>query len=96
MVPVMEAIDFKFMEDIEEDVKAGRSFDLKDKMGKLSMDTIASCGFGVDARAFDGDKSEFVEMAKPFFHCRKGDMLKYKASALGFKPVFKWEFTPCK
>ena len=42
-------------------------FEAKDCLGKYSMDTIASCAFGVDSQSFTNDKSLFVEYAKSIF-----------------------------
>ena len=43
-------------------------FEAKECLGKYSMDTIASCAFGVDAQSFTNDKSLFVQYAKNIFH----------------------------
>ena len=39
-------------------------FDLKEVYGKLSLDTIASCAFGIDAQCFTNKKSAFVKHTK--------------------------------
>lgn len=44
--------------------------ELKDVFGKFSMDTMASCAFGIEAGSFNvgsGDESEFVKYAKTIF-----------------------------
>ena len=45
----------------------GEPFELRQLLGKYSMDTISSCAFGVDAQAFTNKDSKFVEYADNFF-----------------------------
>ena len=42
----------RLAEEFRKNVEAGTEFELKDVFGKYSMDTIASCAFGVDAQSF--------------------------------------------
>ena len=39
----------------------------KETFGKYSMDSIASCAFGVDAESFGAKESKFVKSAKDIF-----------------------------
>ena len=39
----------------------------KETFGKYSMDSIASCAFGVDAESFGARESKFVKSAKDIF-----------------------------
>ena len=41
--------------------------DMKELCGKFSMETIATCAFGVSAETFSNDDSEFVRSAKAIF-----------------------------
>ena len=43
------------------------SFEVKEILGKYSMDTIASCAFGVDAQIYTNHKSDFVTNASNMF-----------------------------
>ena len=43
------------------------SFEVKEILGKYSMDTIASCAFGVDGQIYTNEKSEFVKNASQMF-----------------------------
>ena len=43
------------------------SFEVKEILGKYSMDTIASCVFGVDGQIYTNEKSEFVKNASNMF-----------------------------
>ena len=45
----------------------GQALDMKSALGKYSMDTIASCAFGVDAKSFTDKNSVFVDNAKMIF-----------------------------
>ena len=67
----------------------------------LSMDTIASCAFGVDAKVYAADKSIFVEYASEMFRQDWTVMFKFMLMLI---PVigpfiirtFKLSFTPQK
>ncbi len=52
---------------VRQKAEDGSDFDLKDHFGKFTMDTIASCAFGVDAGAFRDEGSEFVKYARMIF-----------------------------
>ena len=49
----------------------------KDLLGKYSMDTIASCAFGVDSQAFTNKDSKFVEFASNIFKQTFTDAAKF-------------------
>ena len=51
-------------------------FELRDLLGKYSMDTIASCAFGVDAQAFTNKDSKFVKYADRIFQNKFVDAIK--------------------
>jgi len=42
----------RLIDEINQHAKSGTEFELRDVLGKFSMDTIASCAFGVDAQSF--------------------------------------------
>lgn len=41
--------------------------DMKDKFGRFTMDTIASCAFGIDSQSFTAEKPVFAQRADNFF-----------------------------
>ncbi|KAK4303663.1 hypothetical protein Pmani_024333 [Petrolisthes manimaculis] len=43
------------------------ALDMMDMFGRFTMDTIASCAFGIDCSSFVREKSEFVQMAETVF-----------------------------
>ena len=47
--------------------EANNDLEVKETLGKYSMDTIASCAFGVHAESFSNENSKFVEHAKDMF-----------------------------
>ena len=51
-------------------------FELKEMLGKYSMDTIASCAFGVDAESFTNSNSKFVQFGRRLFNQYITDGLK--------------------
>ena len=61
---------------IEKYEEKNEDFEIKDLLGRYSMDTIASCAFGVNAESFINEKSKFVEYAKNLFLQRAGDAFK--------------------
>ena len=66
---LLNAID-KYAEDKE-------PFELKDILGKYSMDTIASCAFGVNAESFTNKNSKFVKFADRMFELTFTDVMKF-------------------
>ncbi|TRY78461.1 hypothetical protein TCAL_14092, partial [Tigriopus californicus] len=55
----------------------GTPFELKEKFGKFSMDTIASCAFGVNADSFKDPKSTFASNARVMFRNSLPDFAKF-------------------
>ena len=47
--------------------ESGEDFETKHVLGKFSMDTIASCAFGVDAKVHETEDSIFVKYASELF-----------------------------
>ncbi len=92
MFPLLKGTSDKLMESLEADVKEDRTIELKSLLGKFSMDTIASCAFGVDAKSFDVAESDFVHHAKNVFRFKPKDILKVIFLVLvpGMGLIFKW------
>ena len=70
MLPLLQQINMNIELYIKEEAKINDSIELKDLMGKFSMDALASCAFGVDSGSFtnrDTD-SDFVKHAKIIFN----------------------------
>ncbi len=66
------------MTHIDKAIDAGEDFELKEMMGKYSMDTIASCAFGVDAQAYTNKDSKFVQYGSRIFEQKPSDFLKVR------------------
>lgn len=63
----------------------GEPFETKGTLGKFSMDTIASCAFGIDANVHQtSEQSVFVKYANEIFRFRFTDMLKFMVAMLPF------------
>jgi cytochrome P450 family 6 len=58
------------------------AFELKEMLGKYSMDSIASCAFGVDAQSYTNKDSLFVKYASNIFKQTSKDALKFVALIL--------------
>ena len=67
--------------------KTAEEFELKEMLGKYSMDTIASCAFGVDAQSFQSKDSQFVKHANNFFKFNAAEALKFFVGILPFGPA---------
>ena len=63
MVAFMQETTRRLITEFDKKASSKIEFDLKDVFGKFSMDTIASCAFGVDAQSFSSTESEFVKNA---------------------------------
>ena len=50
MIPFIKEINKRLFNKIEKEAENGNEFELFNAFGKFSMDTIASCAFGVDAQ----------------------------------------------
>ena len=70
MLPLLQQINVNIERYIKEESKISDSIELKDLMGKFSMDALASCAFGVDSESFTNrnQDSEFVKHAKIIFN----------------------------
>ena len=53
MARLINDISVKLVDSLDADAKSGSEFDTRVKFGKFSMDSIASCAFGVDAQETD-------------------------------------------
>jgi len=67
MMKFIRAISEKLVKQFETSALNNADVELKEEFGKFSMDTIASCAFGVDAESFDNADSLFVKNAAQIF-----------------------------
>ena len=69
MLPLLQEVGDKVEKHIEELRATNENIELKNLMGKFSMDALASCAFGVDSGSFTHTTtdSEFVKQAKIVF-----------------------------
>ncbi len=68
MTAFMEKTAADLVTCISKSADAGEPFEAKEMLGKYSMDTIASCAFGVDAQSFANTSSLFVKYASNIFN----------------------------
>ena len=76
MLKFIQEIGQKLANEFESAASKNVDVELKEEFGKFSMDTIASCAFGVDAESFGNKKSLFVEHAANIFKFGLMDGLK--------------------
>ncbi len=67
MMPIVSKILDQLVDEIGAYADAGEMFNCKESFGKMTMDAIASCAFGVDAQSFTNKESKFVEYARNIF-----------------------------
>ena len=76
MLLFMQETCDQLMNGFEKYADKNEAFELKEILGKYSMDTIASCAFGVNAESFTNEKSTFVEYASNIFSFKTVDGIK--------------------
>ena len=76
MIIFMQEACNLLMKSLDEVADNEEEFELKEMLGKYSMETIASCAFGVDAQSFSDSQSQFVKHAKSMFDQTLGDLIK--------------------
>jgi len=89
MFTLMETVVDKLLTELTKEVKHDQLTNVKDQFGKVSMDTIASCVFGVEAQSFENPNSEFIKQAKRTFSFTITDGIKFIVLMLGGAPIFK-------
>ena len=67
MLTLMKETCHRLVDNMEKFADKNEEFEVKECLGKYSMDTIASCAFGVDAQSFSNENSPFVKYAKNIF-----------------------------
>ena len=77
MARLINDISVKLIDSLAADAKSGHEFDTRVKFGKFSMDSIASCAFGVDAQSFSNNDTIFVKNAREIFRRKLVDGLKF-------------------
>jgi len=88
MFPLIKKVADRLLKDLKEN--EGKEIELKENYGKVSMDTIASCVFGVEAESFDNPKSEFVKEAKNALTISTVQMLKFMGLLAGALPLYRY------
>ena len=76
MLRFIHKVSERLVEEIDAKAEAGEMIELKDVCGKFSMDSIASCAFGVDAESFTSRESQFVQNASRIFTTTRLDAFK--------------------
>ncbi len=76
MMPFIAATSDTLAAIMSKSATAGAEVELKDLCGRFSMDSIASCAFGIEANSFSDKDSPFVEAAKSFFQFDAADSFK--------------------
>ena len=67
MIHFINSVSQRLADEVASSANDQRVIDLKDLFGKFSMDTIATCAFGVEADSFGDKETVFVKNAKSIF-----------------------------
>ena len=77
MMRFIDKVSDSLVEHMDKNTAMKDGFELKDTMGRFSLDTLASCAFGVDGQSFeDEEESVFVKNASRIFQNNKMDQFK--------------------
>jgi len=92
MMKFIQAISEKLVKEFDKAAENDKDVELKEVFGKFSMDTIASCAFGVDAESFDNEDSQLVKNAAKIFTFSLLDGLKIIGVAMipGLDKVYEF------
>ena len=82
MMRFIDKVSESLVQEMDKNTGMIDGFELKESMGKFSLDTIASCAFGVDGQSFDEQESVFVNNASRIFQTTKMDQFKIFGSLL--------------
>ena len=82
MMTFMENVGRAMNDEIEKTVRDDRPVDVKALFGAYSVDTIATCAFGVEAGTMGNSKSEFTEAAMDIFTRKARDTVMFMASLM--------------
>ena len=74
MVPFIEKVRGELIKAFGVFAENDEEFELREQLGKFSMDSIASCAFGVEAKSFEDQESPFVRNAKAIFQQSLSDV----------------------
>ena len=67
MLPLLNEINEKIEKYIMIHSSTNEGLEVKNLMGKFSMDALASCAFGVDSGSFTNENSQFIKAANKVF-----------------------------
>merc|ERR1719178_212035 len=68
MMRFIDKVSDSLVQHMDKNTALSDGFELKESFGKFSLDTLASCAFGVDGQSFTNDKSVFVKHAAELFN----------------------------
>jgi len=82
MMRFIDIVSDSLVQHMDKNTAMSDGFELKDTMGKFSLDTLASCAFGVDGQSFEDKESVFVNNAASIFTTSKLDQFKIFGSMM--------------
>merc|ERR1712172_383676 len=85
MMRFIDIVSDSLVQHMDKNTAMSDGFELKDTMGKFSLDTLASCAFGVDGQSFEDKESVFVKKTiqqRKVSKERKGDLIDLMLDAM--------------
>ncbi len=95
MVKFINLVSHQLVGEVAEAAKTGNPVDMKNLCGKYSMDTIASCAFGVNAGSFDRKETTFVDNARGVFSRLRDGWMWSSLLAVTFFFLGPWRMLLC-
>jgi len=104
MTPLLQAISRKMHGHVLNLAESNKAFETKDLCGRFSIDSIASCAFGVETGSFDNTESKFIHHCRELFKFNKftfpkiilsqmtPNIIKRAAASLNLSNIFNWPF----
>jgi len=67
MIRFIKEVTCSLTKELHSKAELGNDFELKEVFGKFSLDSLATCIFGIDPHSFEKEQSTFVKNAKRIF-----------------------------
>jgi cytochrome P450 len=76
MLPFIREVGETLNLELNKFAENGQEFEMKEVFGKFTLDSLASCGFGINPKSFEETSSVFVKNAARMFHSTSLDNFK--------------------
>lgn len=96
MSPLVEDVANRLTKHINDEIKSGKPFDIREICAKYTTDVVSSCIFNIDAESFTKENPEIREMGKKLFQFTPFLSIMFVIYTLfpSFIKIFKAKFVP--